>query len=521
MSFNRTSRPTVWAMPRRAFLGGAAMAGASALLLPQGLRAQSSAPQRGGHLVLGIDNASTSDRLDPAYYWEQFNYHCGTQLFDTLTDLDTDGSLMPALAEAWEPRNGGQQWVFTLRSGVTFHNGRSLVPEDVIYSLNHHRGETTESAGKSYLMAVTGIAKTGAMEVTIDLDAPNADFPYLLSDIHYVITFDGANFDEGIGTGPYVLEHFEPGQRLMVRRNENYWNPARGFVETIETLAYNDPSARVAALMSGTLHFANNITSQVASRLRSMGQVQVLEERDSQIGLFVGRTDQGAFANPDVRRAVKYAVQRDEMVSALFEGSGSVSHDNPLFPSSRYFSADLPRHDYDADKAAHYWKKSGYDGPIRLSVADGATFAGAVECAQLMQASASAAGLPFEIDRVPADGYWSEVWMKHDFCSSIWSARPTADALLSLLYHSKSTWNETYWNNSQFDGLITAARGELDEGRRRALYHDAQLLIVEESASVIPVYRSMLNAGAPNLHGFVAVPGQIAQRVGPSVWLEA
>ena len=521
MTVQKTNRPSVWAMPRRAFLGGAAMAGASALILPQALRAQSASPSRGGHLVMGIDNASTSDRLDPAYYWEQFNYHCGTQLFDTLTDLDEQGLVTPALAESWEPRNGGQQWVFTLRPGVTFHNGKALAPEDVIYSLNHHRGDDTESAGKSYLMAVTSITRTGPMEITIDLDAPNADFPYLLSDIHYVITFDGANFDEGVGTGPYILENFEPGVSLLVRRNENYWNPARGFVASIETLAYNDASARVAALMSGSLHFINNISAQVATRLRGMDQIQLLEERDNQLGLFVGRTDQGPFANADLRRAVKYAVQREEMVEAIFPGSGSVSHDNPLFPTSRYFSADLPRHDYDADKAAYYWKKSGYDGPIRLSVAEGATFAGAVECAQLMQASASAAGLPFEIDRVPADGYWSEVWMKHDFCSSIWSARPTADALLSLLYHSKSTWNETYWNNSQFDGLITAARGELDDTKRRAMYHDAQLLIVEESASVIPVYRSMLNGGSANLRGFTATPGQIAPRIGPSVWLDA
>jgi len=518
MIIQHNKRPLTWAMPRRGFLAGsAALAGA---LLPLGLMAQTSTPRRGGHLVMGIDNASTSDRLDPAFYWEQFNYHCGTQIFDTLTDLADDGTIMPALAESWEPRNGGQQWVFALRKGVSFHNGRGLTPEDVIYSLNHHRGEDTQSAGKSYLMPVTSIAKTGDMEVTIDLDAPNADFPYLLTDIHYVITHDGANFDDGIGTGPYVLDHFEPGVRLMVRRNENYWNPNRGFVDSIETLAYNDPSARVAALMSGTLHFANNITSQMAARLRAMGQLQVLEERDSQLALFVGRTDQGPFANTDVRRALKHAVKRDEMVNSIFAGSGSVAHDNPLFPSNRYFSNDLPRHDYDPDKAAHYWKRSGHDGPVRLSVADGATFAGAVECAQLMQASASAAGLHFEIDRVPADGYWSEVWMKHDFCSSIWTARPTADALLSLLYHSKSTWNETYWNNSQFDGLITAARAELDEDRRRALYHDAQLLIVEESASIIPVYRSMLNGGSADLRGFAAVPGQIAQRVGPSVWFE-
>lgn len=508
-----------WAMPRRSFLGlGAAAAGG--LLMPFGAKANAG-PQRGGHLIMGIDNASTSDRIDPAHYTEIFGYHIGSQLFDTLVDLDENGLAVPALAEAWEPRNGGAQWVFTLRKGVLFHNGKILTPEDVIYSLNHHRGEATQSAGKGYLLSVTAIAKTGDMEITVDLDAPNADFPYLLSDIHYVITIDGKNFDDGIGTGPYVLDHFEPGVRMLSTRNENYWNPNRGFVESVEMLGYNDHAARVAALMSGGLHYVSRIDERTSQRLAGNANVQILVQPDAELVLFVGRSDQGPFANQDVRKALKAAINREQMQASVFAGAGDIAYDNPLFPSNRYFSRDLPTYDYDADKAAYHWNKAGIDGPITLSVADGATFAGAGEAAQLYQASALAAGLPFDLDRVPADGYWSDIWMQRDFCVSGWSARPTADAMLSLLYHSQSTWNETYWKNDQFDQILVAARGELDEGKRAQMYHDAQLLIVEDSASIIPLYSSIRNGAAANLRGWKAVPGQIGHRTASSVWFEA
>lgn len=160
---------------RRRFLKASAAVAASTLLLPGMARA--AGPKKGGHLILGIDNASTSDRLDPAYYFEAYTYNVGLQLFNTLTDLNDDSSLRAGLAESWEPAKGGSEWIFRLRKGVQFHNGKELTPEDVIYSLNHHRGEKSESAGKGYLLSVTDIVKSAPNEVTFKLNGANADFP--------------------------------------------------------------------------------------------------------------------------------------------------------------------------------------------------------------------------------------------------------------------------------------------------------------------------------------------------------
>lgn len=506
-------------LDRRSFLKATAAVAAGSLLLPS-ISLAAAQPKKGGHLILGIDNASTSDRLDPAFYFEAYTYNVGLQLFNTLTDLNEDGSLRASLAESWEPAKGGSEWIFKLRKGVQFHNGKELAPEDVIYSLNHHRGEKSESAGKGYLLSVTDIIKSGPNEVTFKLNGPNADFPYLLGDVHFGITPDGENFDKGIGTGAFILENFQPGVRTLARRNPQYWDPERGHVDSVETVAYNDKSARVAALLSNSVHLINNVEARVAQRLKGQDNITLHTEADSSIILFPGRADAPPFDNLDVRLALKYAIDREQIVASILNGAGSISNDNPIFPSNRYFTNDVPQHVYDPDKAAFHWKKSGFDGKIVLSAAEGATFSGALDAAQLYQQTATKAGIPFEVNRVPADGYWSDVWLKHPFVASGWGARPTADAMLSLIYLSDAPWNESGWKSKAFDDLVLAARGELDEGKRKQLYHDAQVLIIQENSSVIPAYAAQTSASAANLKGYKAIPGQNGPRTAEKVWFD-
>ncbi len=509
------------ARSRRRFLQRAGAAAAavsgSALLGPLAFAAET--PQRGGHLVLGLDTASSSDRLDPAFYFEEFMYNVGRQIFNTLTDLNDDGSLRPGLAESWDSRQAASVWVFKLRRGVPFHNGKTLTPEDVIYSLNHHRGKDSQSAAKSYLDPVTDIAVTGPNEITITLNSPNVDFPYLLGDVHFGITPKDANFDKGIGTGAYVLDSFQPGVRVLTHRNAHYWDSNRAFVDSVETVAYNDSTARVAAIMSGSVHLIDRVEPRLATRLGAIATLRLHRARDTDNILFPMLTDQAPYSNNDVRTALKYAIDREQLRSSLLGGYGSVANDNPLFPSNRFYSSDIPKHSYDPDKARFYWKKAGVTAPIVLSAADGATFNGAVSAAELYQASATKAGIPFRVNRVPADGYWTQVWMKQPFCASSWANRPTADAYLSMICVSGAPWNESKWRNPTFDKLVAAARSETNEGRRKQIYHDIQVLYVEQGASVIPLYADSLRATRSNVHGYRDVPGEVGSRAAEKVWL--
>lgn len=480
----------------------------------------SQTPKRGGHLILGIDNASSSDRIDPAFYFEQYMYHIGRQLFNTLTELDDDGSLKAGLAVEWAVQEQGTQWVFILRDGVTFHNGKALEAADVVYSLNHHRSEDSQSAVRGYMSQVTNIEAVDKKQVVITLSSANVDFPFLLAEVNFAITPEGEDFDKGIGTGPFVLESFEPGVRTLTRRNNDYWKSDRAFVDSVETLAFNDSAARVAALLSGAVHYINRVPSGIVTRLESARGVTAHRNPGSFQVTFPGLADREPFSNPDVRLALKYALDREQLLKSLVNGYGEVANDTPIFPTNRYFTRDLPEHAYDPEKALFHWKKAGFNQDIVLSAADGASFDGAVSAAEIYRQSAINAGIPFRVNRVPADGYWSEVWRNHPFCASGWSSRPTADAYLSMVNLSDAPWNESRWQSPQLDQLIIAARSELNEDRRRQIYHDLQVLYNEEGSTVVPLYIDSVSGTSANVQGHFNVPGEVATRVVERLWLD-
>ena len=172
---------------RRTVLGGAAAAGAAAAMGPTilgGGKAQASEPQRGGTLRMGLGHGSTTDSLDPATYENGFSSGMGMGgLFNYITAVDETNQLEPELAEDWSASADAATWTFKIRKGVTFHNGKDVTPDDILASLNYHRGEDSISAVSSLFEQVDDIRVDGD-SIVISLNAGNADYPYIMSDYH-------------------------------------------------------------------------------------------------------------------------------------------------------------------------------------------------------------------------------------------------------------------------------------------------------------------------------------------------
>src|SRR5262249_42493704 len=154
------------------------------------------------------------------------------------------------------------------------------------------------------------IKATDKRELTFTLNAGNADLSYILADYHLAVMPDGAPYDKGIGTGAFILEDFQPGVRTLVKRNPNYWNPDRGFVDSVETLAINEPTARVAALQSGSAHLINRVSPKIFDLLKSNSNLVTYEISGAPHYTFPMRCDTAPFDNKDVRLALKYAIDR-------------------------------------------------------------------------------------------------------------------------------------------------------------------------------------------------------------------
>jgi len=496
------------AISRRGLLQGAAAFGAAGLILPASLRPALAEPKRGGTFRLGIGHGSSTDTYDPGL-WE----HLFVQVFagarhNYLIEISADNALTPEIAESWSSADGAT-WVFAIRQGVTYHSGKTLTVADVVASLNHHRGEGSTSAVKTFFDPVTDIRADG-QNVVITLNGANADFPFLMSDYHLPIMpsvdgrIDPTSTD---GCGGYIVESFEPGVQATLNRNPNYWKADRAHFDQVVLLSILDPAARLNALITGEVDTIDQVDPASIPLLEARGVARILSVSGNAHYCFPMDARVAPFSDNNVRLALKYAVDRQELVDKILGGHGAVSNDNPIGPANRFFHAGMQAKTYDPDRARFYLKQAGMDRlEVTLSAAN-AAFAGAVDAAVLMSEKAAAAGITITVDRVPDDGYWDNVWMKAPFSASYWGGRPVEDQMFTTAYTTGAAWNESFWSNARFDELLVAARAELDDDRRRAMYHEMQELVSFEGATIIPMYNNFVMALADS----IATPEVIAK----------
>ncbi len=482
---------------RRGLLKTGAAAGVLGLTgMP--LRAQT----RGGKLTAGLSGANTSDSWDGRTHSDLFMIASAQgSVFDSLTEIAADGSLKGELAESWEASADAKTWTFNLRQGVTFHNGKAFGADDVIESLQIHVAEGAKSAAQPIVAAIAEMTKITDNQVQFVLENGNADFPYLMSDYH-LLMYPAGQIEEaiaqGIGTGLYQVQSFDPGVRMVATRYaDHYKGDSAGFFDEIEYIAINDNTARMNALMTGQVDAINRIDFKTEALLRANPALRIQEVTGNQHYTFPMLTDTAPFNDVNVRRALKYGINRQEMVDKILLGHGMVGNDTPIGPANQFFASDMEQLEYDPDQAKFYLQQAGLDSiDIDLS-ASNAAFEGAVDAAQLFQASASGAGININVIQEPADGYWSNVWLKKPFCACYWSGRATEDWMFSTSYEAGVPWNDSQWDekdSARFQELLVTARAELDTDKRREQYTEMQQILRDDGGVLVPMFANYVQA---------------------------
>lgn len=522
-------------LTRRELLKGAAAAGlaaaAGALAAcerttpPQPSPADATAasqPRRGGRIRVASLSSSTADTLDPAKGALSTDYARHFMLYGGLTMYDRD--LAPQLWLAEDLATDDRvTWTARLRSGVQFHDGRPVTAADVAYSLLRHKDPATASKAKVIAEQILEVRAIGTREVRIVLSGANADLPSILAASHFLIVPAGTkDFSAGIGCGPYRLKEFRPGVRTVVVRNEHYWREGRPYIDEIELIGIPDEMARVNALLSGDVHLINAVNPRSTRRVRESPQHRLQVTKSGLYTNLVMRRDSPVTGNLDFVLAMKHLFDRPTMHRALFRGYATIANDHPIPPGHRYYLEGLPQRTYDPDRARFHLKKAGLIG-VRLPVYASPAAEGSVDMAAMLQQAAPRAGLGLAVNRVPADGYWSNHWMKHPLSFGNTNPRPTADLLFSMLFKSDAPWNESGWNNAQFDQLLVAARGEGDEARRRQMYGDMQVLIHEHGGVAIPAFIDFVDAFDRRIQGYGPLPlgGFMGYQFAEHVWLSS
>ncbi|MBI1385055.1 MAG: peptide ABC transporter substrate-binding protein [Rhizobiales bacterium] len=500
-------------MNRREFVQLAIAAGVTATaaetMFSTAARAE---PKKGGHFVNALTGGGTKDVLDPAQTLDSYMINVSSgQLRNNLIEIGPDGQLTAELAESWEGSDNAATWAFKIRKGVEFHNGRTMTPNDVVASFNHHRGENTKSAASGLTKQIKDVKADGDM-VIFTLEGGNADWPAITSDYHLTIcpaNDDGSmDWQSGVGTGGYALENFDPGVSTKVRRNPNYWKEGRAWFDSIDNLFIADSGARSNALITGSIHSMSNLDLKTVHLLQRDQNVQVVPTYGNKHATLPMHCDTAPFDNNDVRLAIKYSIKRDELVAKILRGQGEVGNDSPVGPANIYRATaeEMPQRPYDPDKAKFHLKKAGMDSlKVQLHIADTA-FEGGIDAATLIAESAKASGIEIEVVREADDSYWDNVWLKKPWCGSYWGGRPTEDWIFSQIYSKGADWNESKWDNARFNELLLQARSELDTAKRREMYVEMQKLCNEDGGAIIPMFMAYTHAISKK----VGLPAQLA-----------
>ena len=412
--------------------------------------------------------------------------------------MSSDGALVAAVAESWEASSDAKTWTFKLRSGVVAHNGKTIAAEDVIASINHHRGESSSSA-KPFVAPIAKITAPDANTVQIELSGGNADFAFILSDFRIVIMpSEGGSVTDaatkGIGVGPYKLDKLDPGVRANLSRNDDFYETGGQHFDTIEFITIADTTARTNALVSGDVDYIDRVDLGTVHLLKRKSDITVQEVKGMQHYTLPMNVTADPFTDNNVRLALKHAIDREAIVKAVLRGYGSVGNDHPISSGNRFFNTELKQRAYDPDMAKYYLKKSGLDSlTVSINPSD-AAFSGAVDTAVLYKEHAAKAGITLDVVREPADGYWSNVWMKKPWSFSYWNGSPVEDRTLSTAYEGGAAWNESFMDFDDFNKILVEARSELDTAKRKDMYWDLQAILNERGGSVIPMFASYVSA---------------------------
>ncbi|MEO0372963.1 MAG: ABC transporter substrate-binding protein, partial [Pseudomonadota bacterium] len=395
------------------------------------------------------------------------------KLMSRLVRPGVEGIPQPDLATEWRANEDGTVWTFDLRDGVTFHDGSAFDAGDVVYSLDRILDPASNSPAKSVISMVIGVEALDDMTVELTLESTFADLPLQLMDPRLRIVPEGSGdtiSQTGIGTGPFKVEKFDADGVTVLTAFDDYYEGTPKLAR-MEIFGIPDEKTRLQAFLAGQLDMERGIKPLVRRALNRSDAYVVQEIPTGNWSGLVFRTDVEPFNNVRVRRAMRMAVDREEMLKLALDGGGIISCDTPVAPSDQYRAdMDCAR---DVAGAKELLAQAGYPDGLTIKLHVAAVDAAWEAMALVFQDQLAAAGITVKIVNASADGYWSEVWMKKDAFATSWGERP-GDQALNEPFQSQAKWNESYFQDYTFDSMLRKARNSLDFFERREFYLQAQ-----------------------------------------------
>jgi peptide/nickel transport system substrate-binding protein len=475
-------------------------------------------PKPGGDFRLGVTGGGTKDIMDGQNIITKPDQARLVTAFETLLTFDREYQLeQDGLAESVEA-DSPTQYTIRLRDGITFSNGKPLTADDVIYSLQRIGTEKYGLTGyaATATMDIANLKKLDERTVRLPLKSPDSTVPNTLASYTFGIVPVGyKNFaDSGgdpasqIGTGPYKLKSFTPGQESVHEKNTNYWRSGEPYVDTVTITDFEDSTAQVNGLLGGQIDAMTDLPAAQVEAVESRGLNVLNSKTGGWIPLCMA-IDMPPFDDNRVRQAMRYIVDRDAMIQQIVSGYGFKGND--LYaPFDEGYASDLPQREQDLDQAKSLLQQAGMEGAtIDLHTTNGA--AGMVELATIFASQAEGAGLTINVHNDP--NYYGDAYLKLAFSVDFWGTRAYLNQVQQGSLPS-SPYNETHWppksgEGSDFEDLYNQALAATDTGTRIEIEHQMQQYEYDLGGYIIPYFNNLIDGYAANVAGFEPSKGTL------------
>ena len=496
---------------RRAAVGGAAVlaSGALASAADAALRA---GPKRGGTFRIGVSGGSAKDFIDGQNIVTRPDQARIVTGWETLLVFDSQFKLkFDGLAEEISAKRA-DVWTIRVRQGIEFHNGKTLGADDVIYSLRRLVDPKLKLFGGAALSSIDPARIKKVDKRTVRLFLKQKDVTILDALGQYIAGIVPVGYSPGaigkanpnVGTGPYKLQSFTPGQQSTHVRNPNYWRSGQPYFDKVVIIDFPDDTARVNALLGGQVDAITDVPPAQVAVVNGHSGTKVLESPSAAWTPIIMRVDAAPFTDVRVRQAMRLIANRPQMVAQALSGHGRVGND--LYaPFDEAFASSLPQRHQDIEKAKSLLKAAGQSNlSVDLQSTNGAL--GMNEGAQVFAQQAKAAGVTVNVKILDSGAFYSDQYLKWPFSTDFWGSRNYLSQVAAGSLPT-SPYNESHWPDTadqKFLSLYKQALGTVDKKKRTAIVQEMQTMEYNNGGYLIWGFSTLLDGYSTKVNGLKA-----------------
>ena len=460
--------------------------------------------KQGGTLRLTLSDASASDSFDPVTLLNANGFTLSNSVFDQLTTFGEDFAAEPALAASWKPSADAKSWTIKLREGVTWHDGSPFTSKDVVYTMKRWLDEETGGSMYGFISPVLtpeGISAPDDHTVVLELTKPQGTLMQTFAALPYAsIVKDGTtDFSKtAVGTGPYKVGEFTPGQGWKLLRNEEYWGGAPS-VDALQATIVPDPSAKVQAALSGSADLTDLIPSTLWGTLEGKESAKLVPAENYNSFWFTFDQSQEPFDDPKVIQALKLGTDRESILQTALQGAGEVLADVPVDPSTSWYPSDVEP-EYDVEKAKALLAEAGYPNGFDMELATNTAVPGQTDVAVAWQESMKDIGVNVTLNQLPGDSYYTKGWgVAPAFMDYATNAFPPI--LLNAFYVEGAPYQMSKFTLPEVTDLTNQLNASTDLTTQQELNKKAFTAARDAYSYLVPVFADGAYATAPNVNG--------------------